>query len=365
MKRRVISSIIIVIIVAVTLFFLNNKEVNKDIFEIPSEKSFYKLSDLGTNVVQLTNNSENDGIFYQEPSYFSSNGKYFLFKSERDGNALMVMNLETGKSAFLKKNSMYGWAPAWNNNKIYLGGLSKIDVIDIENHNESKLDIKGSNVATFIHFNPSGNKMVFVEELFGNHRSLSIINADGTGYTELFLLDKENEFYLDHPTFINDEEILFLTRGKNRDFRDNYNKPYIINLKGEKRKLPVECSHYDINSKGDKIICATEGYIIDLNGNKLKELELRGHGAWHPNGETFLMSGDPIPVPDGPYFGKIVLMNFSNDEIVNLVSHESTYDSTLERHIQPNAQFSRDGNFVIYESDRGEGKNTDLFIVEI
>src|SRR3989344_2818068 len=260
----------IFIILAVIFFFGGNdikynEETRSIIFDIPKEKSFYKKSDLGTDVMRLTNASGNDGIFYQEPNYFSDNGKYFLFKSERDGkDRLMVIDLESGNMTFIKKTRMYGWAPAWNDNKVYVGDSSKIIIIDIENYEESKIDLPDNVIATFIHFNPAGDKMVFVEEIFGEHKSLSVINVNGTGYKKLFILDKEKEFYLDHPTFINDYEILFLTRGEERNFSGDFNKPYVINLEGIKRRLPLDCSHYGINSNGDKIICASEGYIIDL-----------------------------------------------------------------------------------------------------
>ena len=191
----------IFIILAVIFFFGGNdikynEETRNIIFDIPNEKSFYKKSDLGTDVMRLTNESGNDGIFYQEPNYFSDNGKYFLFKSERDGkDRLMVIDLESGNMTFIKKTRMYGWAPAWNDNKVYVGDSSKIIIIDIENYEESKIDLPDNVIATFIHFNPAGDKMVFVEEIFGEHKSLSVINVDGTGYKKLFILDKEKEFY--------------------------------------------------------------------------------------------------------------------------------------------------------------------------
>lgn len=77
-----------------------------------------------------------------------------------------------------------------------------------------------------------------------------------------------------------------------------------------------------------------------------------------------MMTGDPVPVPEGsPFFCKITIMKFSSNETYNLVSHENTYDSSLEVHIQPNAHFSRDSRFIIYQSDR-DG-NLDLYLVEV
>ncbi len=58
-------------------------------------------------------------------------------------------------------------------------------------------------------------------------------------------------------------------------------------------------------------------------------------------------------------------MKFSSDEIYSLVSHENTYDSSIEVHVQPNAQFSRDGKHIIYESDRNQMQNIDLYLVEV
>ena len=160
--------------------------------------------------------------------------------------------------------------------------------------------------------------------------------------------------------------ILFLTRGKNRDFTGDFNKPYLFNLDaGNFTRFPICCSHYDVHPNGDKILCASEGYIIDLDGNILKETYgIRGHGVWSSDDDTFLMTGDPVPVTeDSQYFGKITIMKLSTNETYNLVSHENTYDSSLSAHIQPNAHFSIDGKYIIYQSDRNG--NLDLFLVEV
>ena len=66
---------------------------------------------------------------------------------------------------------------------------------------------------------------------------------------------------------------------------------------------------------------------------------------------------------ESSYFGKITLMRFSTNDTYNLVSHENTYDSSLEAHIQPNAHFSNDGKYIIYSSDK-DG-NLDLYLVEV
>ena len=44
------------------------------------------------------------------------------------------------------------------------------------------------------------------------------------------LLLMKKYFYLDHPVWINDHEILFLTRGKDRDFHGDFNKPLVLAL---------------------------------------------------------------------------------------------------------------------------------------
>ena len=346
--------------------------------ESTSEKTFYKKSDVGTDVIQLTSNSFHDGIFYQEPNYFSPDNSKFLFKSE-DRNAkggIYLLDLNTGDIGLLK-NSPFGWTPTWSKDgkEVYVGENSKILAINIKTlpfllfgvPEERTINIPtDSSWITFLHLNPSGDRLLFIEEGQKTHKALSTIKTDGSDYRKLFITDQETVFFLDHPTFVDDNTILFLTRGENRNFRGDFNKPYLITLDGKLTRIPTTCSHYDVNPNGDKILCGQNGYIIDLEGNKLKEFpEINGHGAWAPDGDVFLLTGDPVPVPkESQYFGKIVIMKFSSDEIYSLVSHESTYDSSLT-HIQPNAQFSRDGKHIIYESDRNQMQNTDLYLVEV
>lgn len=360
------------IAVAILTFFLigiiytNN---NQDKKTYPSEKRFYKKSDIGTDVFRLTSDPGNDRIFYQEPNYFSPDSSLFLFKSDRgDGKEkLYLSNLSSGEITLLRDGN-FGHGPTWSKDsqKVYIGETGKIIAVNINSPEEEIIKIPANSWLTFLHLNPAGDKILFVEEGQEEHKGLSIINTDGSNYKRLFSTDYQTTFYIDHPTFIDNHRILFLTRGTNRDFTGDYNKPYILDLNGGFTRLSVACSHYDVNPKGDKILCASEGYIIDLAGRILKSFpNIKGHGVWAPDDDTFLMTGDPVPVPSGPHFGKIILLKFSADSAVNLVSHESTYNSTLAVHIQPNAQFSQDGQYIIYESDRGLAKNSDLYIVKV
>mgnify|MGYP006109475711 FL=1 len=340
--------------------------------ESTSENTFYKKSDVGTDVIQLTSNSFHDGIFYQEPNYFSPDNSKFLFKSaDRDAkNGIYLLDLNAGDIRLLK-NSPFGWIPTWSKDgkEVYVGERSKILAINIKTLEERTINIPtdSSWIITFLHLNPSGDRLLFIEEGRKTHKALSTIKTDGSDYRKLFIADQETVFFLDHPTFVDDNTILFLTRGENRNFRGDFNKPYLITLDGKMTRIPTTCSHYDVNPNGDKILCGQDGYIIDLEGNKLKEFpEINGHGAWAPDGDAFLVTGDPVPVPkESQYFGKIVIMKFSSDEIYSLVSHESTYDSSGNPHTQPNAQFSRDGKHIIYESDRNQMQNSNLYLVEV
>lgn len=342
---------------------------NQDKKTYPSEKKFYEKSDIDTDVWQLTSDPGNDQIFYQEPNYFSPDGSLFLFKSSRDDGKekLYLLHLDSGEITRLRDGD-FGHIPTWSadGRKIYIGESGKIIAVDVKTGQATDRKIPADSWLTFLDANPAGDKILFVEEGQAEHKGLSIINTDGSNYQRLFSTDYQTTFYIDHPTFIDNQRILFLTRGHRRDFTGEYNKPYILDLNGGLTRLSAACSHYDVNPKGDKILCASEGYIIDLAGRMLKSFpNIKGHGVWAPDGDTFLMTGDPVPVPSGPHFGKIVLLKFSADSAVNLVSHESTYNSTLAVHIQPNAQFSRDGQYIIYESDRGQMKNSDLYLVKI
>jgi hypothetical protein len=339
-----------------------------------SEMEFYKKSDMGTEVIRLTNDSANDDIYYQNPSFFSPDDSKFLFRSQRgDGNyRLYLIDLESGNITLLREDTSFGWMPTWSKDgkEVYVGHIGKIIAINIENYEENIIEIPTDSWITFLDLSPSGDQIVFVEEesrsWIDHHKILSVINIDGSDYKQVYILDHVNEFYLDHPFFIEENLILFLTRGYNRDFTGDFNKPYLLNLDtGNISRFPLCCSHYDVHPNGDKILCASEGYIIDLEGNILKETYgIKGHGVWSSDGDTFMMTGDPFPVPEGSsYFGKIMIMKFSSNETYNLVSHENTYDSSLEAHIQPNAHFSRDGRFIIYQSDK-DG-NLDLYLVEV
>jgi Tol biopolymer transport system component len=363
---------IFLIISLIILIALLNGCINKTLYS--SEIEFYKKSDLGTDVIRLTSNSANDDIFYQNPNFFSPDDSKFLFRSQRsDGNyRLYILDLKSGNITLLREDTSFGWMPTWSKDsrEVYVGHIGKIFVINIENLEERIIKIPTDSWITFLDLSPSGDQLVFVEEdsrtWVDHHKILSVINIDGSGYRQVYNLDHVNEFYLDHPFFIEENKVLFLTRGENRDFTGDFNKPYIFNLDtGNISRLPLCCSHYDVHPDGDKILCASEGYIIDLNGNILKETYgIKGHGVWSYDGETFMMTGDPVPVPDSStYFGKITIMKFSSNETYNLVSHENTYDSSLNVHIQPNAHFSRDGRFIIYQSDK-DG-NLDLYLVEV
>ncbi len=282
---------------------------------------------------------------------------------------MYLVDLETGDIIPLRKSSSFGWSPTWSKDgkAIYIGEKNMIIIAPINFSEESIIKMPEDSWISFLHLNPSGDRLLFVEEGKSTHAALSTVKIDGSGYKRLYLLDLENEFFLDHPTFIDDSNILFLARGENRNFTGDFNKPYVITLWGKLRRMPLECSHYDVNPKKDKILCGQEGYVIDLEGNIIKEIpELHGHGVWAPDGETFLMTGDPVPVPEGSqYFGKIVILNFSSNKTYNLVSHESAYDSSLPIHVQPNAQFSRDGKHIIYESESGHLKNSDIYMVSL
>ena len=66
------------------------------------------------------------------------------------------------------------------------------------------------------------------------------------------------------------------------------------------------------------------------------------------------------------HFGKIVLVDFNSNEKYNIVSHENSYtNNAVKPYVQPNAQFSRSGKYIIYESDKNKINNINLFLVEL
>ena len=265
---------------------------------------------LGTDVFQLTVHEAEDSIFYQEPSYSSPDNQYFLFRSNRGGKyRLYLVDLLAGNISTLREGTFFGWAPAWSlDGNVYVGDKGKIIEVNPHTFEEKDINLPNSHVPTFIHVSPSGENILMVEEEFqwgeSNHKQLSVIHKDGSGYRILYQVDEQDVFYLDHPIWVNDSLILFLTRGKERDFTGDFNNPYLVDLDGNLKIIPISCSHYDAHPFGEKILCATEGYIIDLEGKIVQELPLRGHGVWHPDGKRFLMTADPIPVPSGEHFGK-------------------------------------------------------------
>jgi hypothetical protein len=333
--------------------------------EYASEKSIFTDSETGVTVWQLTNSTGEDRIFYQEPNYFGPDGEKFLFKSDRaDGQQrLYLLELGTGKIRLVRQSSSFGWAPCWSKDgkEIYVGETGKILVINTDSLKEKEIKVPSGLWITFLHLNPSGQRLVFIEEDMKGHRALSVMNTDGSDYRNLFEVDRKEIYYFDHPIFVDDDTVLVLTRGKDRDFSGMYNVPYLVKLDGTKDRLKAVCSHYDVNVQRKLVLCGSEGYIVDLGGNKVKEFEdLRGHGVWAPDGKTFLMTPDPVPVPSGPYSRKIVLLSSASDEKTVLIVHGNSYDSSLAVHTQPNAQFSPDGKAVIYESDKSG--QTDLFM---
>ncbi len=368
MKLKLVFIILILIVIlAFTITNIKDSEIviSQEQQEIISEKSFYKLSDINTSVFQLTNNQGNDSIYYQEPSYFSKDGSKFLFRSDRDGKYKMyISNIEKGQVIQVYDRD-WGWAPTWSHDgkEIYVGSMGEIQAINAETLKKRQINIPTKNLPEFLHLSPDGKTILFGESFFGEHKQLSIANITGQDYKVLYTLDHKKEFYIDHPLWINNNTIMFLTRGLNRNFTLEFNQPYIMHLNGTIYRLPLECSHYDVSN--ERILCGQEGYILNIKGKIIKEIpDIHGHGVWASDGNTFLMTGDPIPVPSGPYYGKIMIFNFSSNYSYSIVSHESTYDSTIT-HIQPNAQFSPDGKYVIYESDLKMKDNSDLFLVEL
>lgn len=347
----------------------------EEVRHIASEKTVYKRSLVGTDVYRLTSGASFDSIFYQAPSFFSPNGSTFLFRAKRDDGQyrLYIIDIATGRLTKLSTATSFGWAPTWSpdGSEVLVGDAGRLRAIHRTTLRERSIRLPTRNWITFLDRNTRGDRLVFIEEERGSgsdarHIGLSSVKLDGSDYRRLYTTDFKTVFFLDHPLFVANDRIVFLTRGRNRDFTGDFNKPYLISLDGESMRLPVECSHYDVHPHGDKILCASEGYVIDLTGKKLKEFpDVRGHGAWSPDGLTFLMTGDPIPVPTGKYYGMITIMNLNTSKRYNLVSHESTYNSVLTTHIQPNAQFSPDGRFVIYESDRRKKGVSNLFLVEL
>lgn len=339
--------------------------------DLPAETAFYKKSDAGTDVFKLTSDTGEDRIFYQEPNYCSPDGSKFLFKSDRGDGVfrLYLLDMVTGAIRLLRNSASFGHIPTWSGDggEVFLGGSGEIIAVDVRTFHERSLKVPGGAWITFLHASPSGDRLLFVEEGASTHEALSVIGTrDGSGYRTLYTLDQRVEYFLDHPAFLDDSTILFLTRGANRDFTGEFNRPYILPLAGEPQRLPLDCSHYDVDPTGSRILCGQEGYVIDRDGTILKEIPgLHGHGTWAPDGKSFLMTGDPVPVPTtSPWFGKIVIIPW-NSEMFSLVSHESSYNSSSDPHNQPNAQYTRDGKSILFESDRGTGHNADLYRVNL
>jgi len=357
---------ILTAILAVSVILISgcvSQQQSSVVKEYPSEKTIFE--DGSVTVWRLTNNSGEDRIFYQEPSYFSPDGKKFLFRSDRgDGQyRIYTVDIASGEIRLVRESSSFGWAPCWSKDgsKIYIGDTGRILVVDANTLAEKEIKIPTDLWITFIHASPDGQRLLFVEENTEAHKYLLTIKTDGSEYKQLFEADQKEVFYFDHPIFVSNDVVIALTRGKDRDFSGWYNVPYLISMDGSKKRLSAVCSHYDVNVQKQLVLCGSEGYIVDLQGNKTEEFEdLRGHGVWASDGETFLMTPDPVPVPSGQYYKKIVLLSLGSDERKVLIGHGNSYDSSLAVHTQPNAQFSPDGKSVIYESDK-DGQ-TDLYM---
>ena len=110
----------------------SNKTAEEDFeraeYIFPSEKKFFKKSDIGTDVFQLTTHEAEDEIFYQEPSYNSPNNKYFLFQSNRDERyRLYIVDINQGEIILLRYDPSFGWAPTWSKEgKVYVGSSGKL-----------------------------------------------------------------------------------------------------------------------------------------------------------------------------------------------------------------------------------------------
>lgn len=323
---------------------------------------------LNLTVRQLTSDPADDDVFYQEPRSFGGAARdLFLFRSARgDGqHRLHLVNLTSGAIARLRDDTSFGWSPTWtlDGNTVIVGHDRALLLIDAATGETRTIALPTDAWITFPHVSPDGSRVLFVEEARGageaTHLALGMARLDGSAYERLYALDRQTEFFLDHPVWLDDATVAFLTRGEGRDFRSGFNRPYVLDLGTRAiQRLPHECSHYDPNPRASLLLCGQEGYVLEKRGTKVFTYAgIHGHAAWAPDGERFLATADPVPVPEGePHHGTIALLRMGSEARVDLVRHGSAYDSVA--HDQPDAQWSPDGRWIVWTA-RG-----DLWAVE-
>lgn len=317
----------------------------------------------GIRVRRLTSDAADDDIFYQEPrSFGGASGDLLLIRSARgDGQyRLHLVNVTTGAIALLREDVGFGWSPTWTRDgrEVLVGHARTLLFLDALTGATRSVPLPTEAWITFPHVSPNGTRVLFVEETLRKgeteHLALGLARLDGSGYERVYTLDHARESFLDHPVWLDEERIAFLTRGKGRDFHGEFNKPYVLDLATrELTRLPYECSHYDPNPLTPALLCGQEGYVLDVSGRKVFSYEgIHGHATWAPDGKRFLATADPVPVPEGrPHHGTIVLLRSESDAREDMVLHGSAYDSI--GHDQPDAQWSPDGRWIAW-SARGD-----------
>lgn len=325
---------------------------------LPSEHTTALDPLRNATIHRFTSDAGDDDVFYQEPRSFGGpDGDLFLFRSTRgDGEyRLHLLNLTSGAIARAFEDTSFGWSPTWSadGRELVVGQGAKLVVLDATTGAARDVPLPTDSWITFPHVSPDGTRLLFVEEArtsgAAQHLALGLARLDGSGYRRLYTLDGATEQYLDHPVWLDDMRVAFLTRGPARDFRGDFNRPYVLDLAtGALARLPHECSHYDPNPRASLLLCGQEGYVLDASGTTTFAYEgIHGHAAWAPDGERFLATADPVPVPEGqPHHGTIALLRMGSDARVDLVRHGSAYDSV--GHDQPDAQWSPDGRWIVW-----------------
>lgn len=243
--------------------FVSNRDGNDDIFKMGSD---------GTNVINLTQSSENE----KYPQIFPDDSKILYLINTWGANGLrdeiFMMNEDGTNKIQLTQNSSYPRAlPVISPDglKIAYADNNGLHIIDVNSQNVNTI-LSNSDVAT-LDFSIGGEKLVYTKFISNNNYPIKIVNIDGSNP---LTIKSVPGYAFSRIYFVNDDKIIYqYSRGDSSriyimdsdgtntiNLTPNYSQNQLINISNDKTKLIIRSG---ISGYLDTRIINMDGTIIN------------------------------------------------------------------------------------------------------